>query len=30
VLDGLTVDTMRKAHELVESKRTIGKTVIEV
>jgi zinc-binding alcohol dehydrogenase family protein len=30
VLDGLTVETMRKAHELVESKRTIGKTVIEV
>ncbi|PRY41399.1 alcohol dehydrogenase catalytic domain-containing protein [Umezawaea tangerina] len=30
VLHGLTADTMRKAHELVEGKRTIGKTVIEV
>ena len=28
VLDGLRVDTMRAAHELVESRRTIGKTVI--
>ncbi|MFG1604972.1 zinc-binding dehydrogenase [Actinoplanes sp. NPDC049265] len=30
VLDGLTVDTMRAAHELVESRRTIGKVVITV
>ncbi|GAB7044044.1 MULTISPECIES: alcohol dehydrogenase catalytic domain-containing protein [Catenuloplanes] len=28
VLDGLRVDTMRTAHELVESGRTVGKTVI--
>lgn len=28
VLEGLTVQTMRAAHELVESRRTIGKTVI--
>jgi hypothetical protein len=27
-LDGLTVDTMRRAHELVESGRTIGKVVL--
>ena len=30
VLDGLTVDTMRAAHELAESRRTIGKTVIKI
>ena len=29
-LDGLTVETMRTAHALVESGRTIGKTVIRV
>ncbi|MBB4689526.1 alcohol dehydrogenase catalytic domain-containing protein [Amycolatopsis jiangsuensis] len=28
ILDGLTVDTMRAAHEMAESRRTIGKTVI--
>lgn len=27
-LDGLTAETMRTAHELVESARTIGKIVI--
>ncbi|MDQ0778959.1 NADPH2:quinone reductase [Streptomyces aurantiacus] len=30
VLSGLSVDTMRTAHELAESGRTIGKTVISV
>ncbi|GAB7046776.1 zinc-binding dehydrogenase [Catenuloplanes indicus] len=30
VLDGLRVETMRAAHELAESGRTIGKTVIAV
>ncbi|WP_431875723.1 alcohol dehydrogenase catalytic domain-containing protein [Amycolatopsis sacchari] len=30
VLDGLSADTMRTAHELAESGRTIGKTVITV
>jgi zinc-binding alcohol dehydrogenase family protein len=29
-LDGLTVDTMRRAHELVESGRTIGKVVLAI
>jgi NADPH:quinone reductase len=29
-LEGLTTDTMRKAHELIESGRTIGKIVISV
>ncbi|ANY05864.1 alcohol dehydrogenase catalytic domain-containing protein [Pseudonocardia sp. HH130630-07] len=29
-LDGLTVDTMRAAHALVETGRTVGKTVIAV
>jgi NADPH:quinone reductase len=27
-LDGLTPETMKKAHELVETRRTIGKLVI--
>lgn len=30
LLEGLTSDTMRKAHELVESRRTVGKIVISV
>jgi len=30
VLDGLSADTMRAAHELAESRRTIGKTVISL
>ena len=30
LLEGLTPDTMRKAHELIESGRTIGKIVISV
>ncbi len=28
LLDGLTPETMRAAHELVETRRTIGKIVI--
>lgn len=30
VLDGLSVEAMRAAHELAESRRTIGKTVITI
>jgi zinc-binding alcohol dehydrogenase family protein len=30
LLEGLTADTMRKAHELIETGRTIGKIVIRV
>ncbi|WP_305788289.1 alcohol dehydrogenase catalytic domain-containing protein [Symbioplanes lichenis] len=30
VLDGLNADTMRAAHELAETRRTIGKTVITI
>jgi zinc-binding alcohol dehydrogenase family protein len=30
LLEGLTTDTMRKAHELIETGRTIGKIVISV
>jgi len=29
-LDGLTPETMKKAHELVETRRTIGKLVIAI
>jgi NADPH:quinone reductase len=30
LLEGLSTDTMRKAHELIESGRTVGKIVISV